>query len=58
MSVIFPQQFWAGDGCASFMGARHFWGLSAGKPSMPIKFLILGGGRESDNFIFMGAGNF
>ena len=34
----------AGNGRADFMGAWHFLVLSAGKPLMPIKFLLLGGG--------------
>ena len=34
----------AGNGCANFMGAWHFSVLSAGKPPMPIKILLLGGG--------------
>ena len=55
----------AGNGCADFMGAWHFLVLSAGKPPMPIKFLLLGGvlgfflwGGGSSNFIFMGVGIF
>ena len=34
----------AGNGCANFMGAWHFPVLSAGKPLMPIKFVVWGGG--------------
>ena len=34
----------AGNGCANFMGAWHFLVLSAGKPPLPIKFRLLGGG--------------
>ena len=34
-SVNFRPQFWAGNGCTNFMGARHFWVLSAGKPPRP-----------------------
>ena len=34
----------SGNGFANFMGAWHFLVLSAGKPPMPIKFLLLGGG--------------
>ena len=58
----------AGNGCANFMGAWHFLALSAGKPPMPIKVLVLGGGGfwnfflkrggESAKFIFMGVGIF
>ena len=33
----------AGNGCATFMGAWINCVLSAGKPSMPIKFLVPGG---------------
>ena len=47
-------------------GAWHFLVLSAGKPPMPIKFLLLGGGGwgflegagGSANFTFMGVGIF
>ena len=35
----------AGNGCADFMGAWHFWVLSAGKAPMPIRFLLLGRGH-------------
>ena len=55
----------AGNGLANFMGAWKNCVLSAGKPSMPIKFLVLGGGGGiwvflggeggSSDFIFMGA---
>ena len=56
----------AGNGRANFMGAWDFLVLSAGKPPMPIKFLLVGGGGSglfrrgggSANFIFMGAGIF
>ena len=41
----------AGNGCANFMGARHFCVLSAGKPPMPIKFLLLGGGGGVVDFL-------
>ena len=33
----------AGNGCANFMGAWNFLVLSARKPPIPIKFLLLGG---------------
>ena len=33
----------AGNGCTNFMGAWHFLVLPAGKPAMPIKFLVLVG---------------
>ena len=51
------------------MGARHVCVLSAGKPPMPIKILLLGGGGgvvgflegggcESADFIVVGVGSF
>ena len=48
------------NGCTNFMGAWNFCVLSAGQPSMCIKFLVLGGGGilglggGSADFIFMG----
>ena len=35
MSVISAHTSGAGNGCANFMGAWHFWALSAGKPTRP-----------------------
>ena len=34
----------AGNGFANLWAPGIFWVLSAGKPPMPIKFLLLGGG--------------
>ena len=45
MSVnCFARNPGAGNGCANFMGAWDFLVLSAGKPRIPVKFLVLGGG--------------
>ena len=55
----------AGNACANFMGAWKKCVLSAGKPPMSTKFLVLGGGvlwvwvlGGSADFISMGAGIF
>ena len=57
----------AGNGCANFMGAWHFWfsDSHAGKPPVAHKIPPLGGvveflegGGGSANFIFMGVGIF
>ena len=55
-----------GNGCANFMGAWHFWVLSAGKPhahKIPLfrgglLGFFRGGGGGSANFTFMGVGDF
>ena len=44
----------AGNGCANFMDAWKNCVLSAGKPSMSIKFLVLGGGDFGFFFFFWG----
>ena len=41
---VFARNSGAGNGCANFMGAWKKCLLPAGKPSTPIKFLVLGGG--------------
>ena len=66
-SFDFSRNSGAGNGCADFMGAWHFWLFLLEKKTMPIKFLLLGGGGGSGffrggggsaNLIFMGVGIF
>ena len=54
MSVkFFARNSGAGNGCANFMGALKNCVLSAGKTTMPIKFLVLG---EGGGWGFFGGG--